>query len=250
MINEVTQMQLNASNEQAGKLRGYDCNLCHNKGLIYKLDAENNICAQKCVCMKIRKLYHNGNLSGLSTYLNKSIQDFQVTEEWQEHLYNSAIDFMNDEDDGWFMITGQSGAGKTLLCSIIANHLLFKQDKNVTCLMWPNVINEVKRGLMSDNVKEANDTIERMKNAEILFIDDLLKPYNKTDVKYAIEIINHRYFHRLKTIITSELSIGDLYNIDEALASRLLEMTGKHFYKHIAMDANKNYRIKNANFDF
>jgi DNA replication protein DnaC len=39
------------------------------------------------------------------------------------------------------------------------------------------------------------------------------------------ELINHRYFNNLPIIISSELSVSRLLSIDEALGSRLVEMS-------------------------
>ena len=46
-----------------------------------------------------------------------------------------------------------------------------------------------------------------------------------SDVNIMFELINHRYFNNLPMIISSELSVLRLMDIDEALGSRLIEMS-------------------------
>ena len=60
----------------------------------------------------------------------------------------------------------------------------------------------------------------------------------------ALRIINHRYNAGLQTIISSELSIENIIDLDEALGSRIAEMTNEEFNTYIASDPNKNYRFR------
>ena len=46
-----------------------------------------------------------------------------------------------------------------------------------------------------------------------------------TSIAIVNELINHRYFNNLPIINSSECSVGRLLDIDEALGSRLMEMT-------------------------
>ena len=64
---------------------------------------------------------------------------------------------------------------------------------------------------------------------------------SKSDINIMIELINHRYFNKLPVIVSTELSIENLVNIDEALGSRLIEMS-KDFLVGIR-NKKLNYRI-------
>ena len=77
----------------------------------------------------------------------------------------------------------------------------------------------------------------------MLVLDEVLKKYKETDLKYLMEIINYRYAKKLITLMTSEKEREDLLNIDEATFSRIIEMSGKYFIE-IPKDRNKNYRLK------
>ena len=96
---------------------------------------------------------------------------------------------------------------------------------------------------MSDNSKSVSDYLEFIKNVDVLFIDEMLKKFNETDLKYLIEIINYRYTNDLKTIITSEKTISELLDIDEATFSRMIEKS-KKYITIIPNDRSKNYRLK------
>ena len=68
---------------------------------------------------------------------------------------------------------------------------------------------------------------------------------NPTDyeLKTAFETINYRYNNNMPTIISSELLIDDLRDLDEATASRMYQRA-KGYVISIAKDKNKNYRFK------
>ena len=46
-----------------------------------------------------------------------------------------------------------------------------------------------------------------------------------SDVNIIFELVNHRYFNNLPVIVSSEKSFEELIEIDEAIGSRLIEMS-------------------------
>lgn len=246
-MEKLVKMQLEAMNNIVGNLKGYDCSICKNKGLIYITPDNKNIEAKECECVPIRRTIKYAEISGLGNYIHKTLLDFKTPEKWQEDIYNKAAEYIKDSGKAWFLIAGQSGAGKTLICSIIANDFLLNQRKRVKYLTWTDFVGKIKRNLMSEKAFEAEKIINEAKNAEILFIDEYLKTHTEADIKYVIEIINYRYAKQLKTIITSELSADELMRIDEAAAGRIFEMAGKKYLSFIGKDRNKNQRLKIVN---
>ena len=61
---------------------------------------------------------------------------------------------------------------------------------------------------------------------KILLIDDLFKgSITGSDINIMFEIINYRYLNGLPLIVSCEKSIEEIINIDEAIGSRLYEMS-------------------------
>lgn len=245
---EFEQWQINRYNASEGNLHlidGIECEVCKNKGGIQFLNQGKYLTIKDCECMKRRRIVKRALNSGLGSYLKKTLKDYEATEDWQQHNKLKALNFMKEhtEDNTWFMCVGTSGSGKTLLCSIIANHLLYKAGKYVTYLTWTDFISRLKRDVMSDQADEVSKYLEEIKNVEVLFLDELIKKFNETDLKYLIEIINYRYTNDLKTIITSEKVLTELLDIDEATFSRAVEKCEGYFI-NIPKDRKKNYRLK------
>lgn len=232
-------------NESIGNLNeldGINCDICKNKGDIHYKNG-NYTYSKPCECMQRRKMIRRAKNSGLGEYLTKRSSDYKVNNDWQRHNFNLMVDYCTNDSNLWFAALGQSGSGKTLLCSIIANHLLFNLGKSVTYITWTDFISKLKRDIMGEGANEVTQYLNEIKSVEVLFIDELLKKYNETDLKYIIEIINYRYSNNLKTIITSERSINELLDIDEATFGRLIEKCEKYVID-IPKDRSKNYRLR------
>ena len=76
-------------------------------------------------------------------------------------------------------------------------------------------------------------------------LDDFLRKPNPTQSERsaAFDVINRRYNDGKITLVTSEHSIDELMNTDEAVASRIREMCGAAYCMSIAPDRRKNYRL-------
>lgn len=84
--------------------------------------------------------------------------------------------------------------------------------------------------------------MNKYQNAQVLFFDDLFKgKYTESDINIIYEIVDYRYLKNLPMIITTEKTIDDLIDIDEAIASRIYEMS-KGFTTTIE-GKELNYRI-------
>ena len=70
--------------------------------------------------------------------------------------------------------------------------------------------------------REYEKRVNTWKNAPILYIDDFLKgKITDGDINLAFEILNHRDMGNRPTIISSELTIERICELDEATGSRI-----------------------------
>ena len=189
--------------------------------------------------------------SGLEkTIRENTFEQFHAQEPWQQTMLELAKEYATDgiANGYWFIAGGQPGCGKTHLCTAIARKVLY--ERPLYYMVWDG---ESKR--LKSIVNEPDDyerEIGKIKNAKVLYIDDLFKPvpnedggkYMPTggDVKLAFEIINHRYINKLPTIISSEWYIDELATIDEATASRIAERAGK-YQVMVGRDRSRNHRF-------
>lgn len=232
-------------------LQTYQCPVCGNKSGVskYNQDTKQNWW-RSCECLVHKQNLTNVKSSGLGELLNHTVRDFKVTEEYQKKMKELAVQYIQSQSSHWLMYLGQSGCGKTMLCSAICNRRL-REGKEVKYLLW-NEFMETWNS-MSGFDKERETYFSTFATAEVLYIDDLFKGViteHRKDV--AFRLVNYRYNRNLVTIISSELLFGDLANLDEAIAGRIFQKTKyqtengeeKMYIFEVDKDVKKNYRLK------
>lgn len=250
---EELQYQVLLHNNRQGKLTGYDCLKCKNKG-DFAFISEGHFTLGNCDCLSIRKTIRLMEKSGLGNLLKLySFDKFECNEGWQKIIFDKAKAFVNDNKN-WFFIGGNSGCGKSHLCTAIVRELLQK-GYPTKYMLWLDESVALKQAKANDPVKYA-ELMDELKNTQVLYIDDFLKVGKNeqpttADINLAMEILNYRYNKaradrsiRWVTILSSERSVGEIEEYDEATGSRITEMTKPDYYLFIAKDKSKNYRLK------
>lgn len=246
---EYQQQRIDWYNDTEGDLNkydGYDCKLCKNKGFIAKLDDTDNEVHSICKCQKIRATLRRAQRSGLGNIITEYTFDkYIATDEWQKVIKEKAQDFCEDDLAHWYYIGGQVGSGKTHICTAIAAYYI-KAEKEVKYMLWSEEAKKLK-SLVNDIGYQ--EEIALYKNVDVLYIDDFLKVKNgenptPADINLAFEIINHRLLSKDKiTIISSEKTLDEMLEYDEATMSRIYQKTGRYKIS-IGKDKQKNYRLR------
>lgn len=240
-------------NAREGRLNvvdGYNCPKCKNKGIILiakEYDGLWQDVQRDCECMKIRRNIRNLKRSGLESVVKDcKFENFKVQKPFQELMLNTAKNYIDNGEGKWFALLGASGCGKTMLCSAVALELI-RRGKELKYMLWKDDCRKIK----NNNFDGDGSLIEYYKDVEVLYIDDLFKN-GKTngeyqtptagDVNIAFEIINSRTVQKKVTIISSENTIDQLFEIDEAIAGRIRQNCGIDFCLTINKGEGKNYR--------
>ena len=244
------QRQADRLNKEEGNLRGLDCPKCLNRGYINEVRGREIVWVT-CSCSGARKSLAKIERSGLGNAIKTQTFDtYTATENWQIAIKRLAETYAQSGEGRWFFIGGQSGAGKTHLCTAISGKLLHS-GKAVKYMLWCDESTKLKS--VVNDAEERDALMDELKKAEVLYIDDFLKTQkgvnpSSADVKLAFEILNYRYANKMMTIISSERVSGDIINIDEALGGRIVEMSRPYnFCIDLSNDRAKNYRIKPNN---
>ena len=245
---DLEQLKMDCYNREYKPATDYDCPKCRNKETIAYRREDGRCALRDCVCKSVRRSIRLLKASGMESAVRELTFDrFRAKHPWQKKMLEICKGYAADPK-GWLLLCGQSGSGKTHLCSAVCRELLLK-GKAVRYMSWRADAMTLKR-LSTDAQRDA--LLDDYKNAQVLYIDDLFKTgagsdgqANPTaaDVNLAFEILNHRYFNRMITILSTEKSPLELVNIDEATGSRILELAGEQLC-HVDRDIRKNYRLK------
>lgn len=253
---EHTKHQCDAMNASIGNLLDYDCQICHNKGFVYFVAENSEIRSRACNCMSIRNSMARIRGSGLQNLLGIYTFDrFKAETPLQSLMKSTAEKYLKDHDGKWFFVGGQSGAGKSHICTAIAGELL-RRGESVRYMLWKDESTKIKAVINDED--EYDRLILPLKTVSVLYIDDLFKPIFEErngqmvrkqptpgDISLAFEIINSRYIAgpRGITIISSEWTMDELQRVDAATAGRIFQMS-QDYCISISPSEEKNYRLR------
>lgn len=233
-------------NLEEGNKTDFDCNICKNKGVIAVLSDYGTMVLRECGCMKQRKSIKAAKKSGAWNLMQRhTFDNFIVKTDWQKELKAKAMKYCAQEEKGWLFAGGQTGAGKTHLCTAVFRRF-FKSPVNGVYCMWRSEIRKLL-GSGFAGFDESENRIEELKTCDVLYIDDLFKTDDnakpeRREIELAFEILNSRYNTEKPTIISSERTLRDIANLNEAIAGRIAERCGENILS-IDKDLNKNYRL-------
>lgn len=249
---EYGKMKADSINQSKGNLTGYDCPKCLNRGQIAIPDPDGGTpTIIDCECMKIRNCIQKMERSGMCEVLDKYTFDaYTDSESWQKTVKLGAMRYA-DNPTGWLLFCGQSGSGKTHLCTAVCRKLLLSGSE-VRYMPWRADVAELKG--MAIEGERRSKYMKTLQQAPILFIDDLFKAGRSSDgacnptaadIGIAFDLVNYRYTKQLPTIISTERSPLELVEIDEATGGRIIEMSAHATYE-IAPKPGRNYRLRNV----
>lgn len=216
-------------------------------GKIVKDDAGNEVW-RFCNCAERKRVKRLMEFSQITEeFKKKTFSNFQVkgmNELVSEAFYTArtyVLQFpkIRNTRRNSIMFVGRSGSGKTHLLMAVSNNLLSKGIE-VVYFPWVEGFNNIK-----DDFSKMEERINRLRNCEVLFIDDMFKG-RKEPTAFQIEqlfgLINYRYLHNKPILISSEKSIAQICNIDEAIGSRIVEIC-QDYKVAITGGTELNYRL-------
>lgn len=136
-------------------------------------------------------------------------------------------------------LLGAVGSGKTHLLMAVANNLI-KQRIPVIYFPWVEGFNNIK-----DDLDRLDEKVTRLQMVDVLYIDDLFKGRTiptAFQLEQLFAIVNYRYLNNLPILVSSERDIDEISDIDDAVGSRIYEMTRD--YNVTLRGDGLNYRLE------
>lgn len=126
-----------------------------------------------------------------------------------------------DALDGWLVLEGSVGCGKTHLAYAIAAQAL-ERGKAVYVDTAPDLLDALRAGYKAEDF---DTRFAHLRDVALLVIDDLgTENQSPWAVEKLYQVINYRYTNRLALVVTTNVALGRAGSrIDERIASRLLE---------------------------
>jgi len=224
----------------------YACEKCNDLGLVPDMLGTRWLECQCAVRKRQERILCN---AGFDLDAAHDLADYKPWTSAAAAAKYKAGDFAERYDDlrkrtrNWFLISGQSGSGKTMLGRAIVKALVQRtKPVRAKAVKYYEMIQRLKSKSNDENYCRF---LSEYTEPELLFIDDLLKEkarggeLTEADTKHLFAVIDSRYESRLPTIITTECTMGRLDELDEAIYSRMHE---RAFAEIVFFGGEANYR--------
>lgn len=136
-----------------------------------------------------------------------------------ERAFQAARDFA-ENPQGWLVLQGTYGSGKTHLAAAIAN---FRAGKGIPPLfvMVPDLLDHLRATFNPESTTSYDRRFNEVKTAPLLVLDDLGTQSMTNWVKEKLyQLFNYRYNAGLPTVITTADTLSE---IDPRIRSRMLD---------------------------
>jgi DNA replication protein DnaC len=176
--------------------------------------------------------FENFNLSG-----NPKAEFISPQELASLHDAYDASDTFARELQGWLLLEGSHGCGKTHLAAAIANAAVHRGIPTLFITV-PDLLDSL-RFSFSDPETSFESRFEDIRNAALLVMDDF-GTHNATPwaQEKLFQIINYRYINKLPTVITTNLILDE---VESRIRSRLQDT---EFVNHVRITASDFRRPK------
>jgi DNA replication protein DnaC len=175
---------------------------------------------------KLRKL------SNLGAFTEKSFENFVIDSPMftplEQQSLRAALDIAvkyAQKPEGWLLLEGSYGVGKTHLAAAIANTRLRFGDA-VLFITSPDLLDHLRAAYAPDSEATYDATFDRLRNTPLMVLDDLgVENPSPWAQEKLFQLLNHRYNYNLPTVITTNAAIEKL---DARIRSRLLDSHHTH----------------------
>lgn len=199
----------------------WDCKLCKDTGKIYVNDENFKTCTclnssredvlRSSVSLPLRLInasFSNVNYQLFQPELRKKAQKAF------EYVQTYCDTVMDSQGHGLY-IHGPTGAGKSYMLGCIANHLYSKMS--VKYLVYADFLDSLRATFNSRDNASEQAMIDEVKNTKLLLLDDLgVEKPTEFALKSLAQIIDYRYRNCLPIVVTSNFTLEELKNRNQA----------------------------------
>ncbi|MCL5265792.1 MAG: ATP-binding protein [Chloroflexi bacterium] len=155
--------------------------------------------------------------SQLDPFRHKTFENFDPKVPGVDKAYNYARKFAQDPQ-GWFVLIGAYGSGKTHLAAAIANYALANRNQALFTVV-PDLLDHLRSTFAPASDVQYDELFERVRSVPLLVLDDL-GTENTTPWagEKLYQILNYRYNEQMPTVITTNRPLG---NVDDRIRSRM-----------------------------
>jgi DNA replication protein DnaC len=211
------------------------CPICHGACFVYSVLPSgesdfNNLVPCQCIREEVQRRKQNwllrySNLGSLSRFTFDTLIPEGRPQNGADELrdfneaYDAALSFARSPN-GWLVISGPNGCGKTHLSCAIANYRV-QLSEPAFYIGAADLMDHLRSTFHPDSEIAYDVLFEQVKNAPLLILDDLTTSITSSWSREKLEqLLNHRFNNRLPTVITTYMPVNEL---DEVIQGHLMD---------------------------
>lgn len=180
---------------------------------------------------KTDRLRRFSNLGPLTRLIFDSlVPQGRSTDPENQRLFSKAFEAAQSyaqNPQGWFVLVGASGSGKTHLAAAIAN-VCIERGLQVYFMIAPDLLDHLRSTFAPSSEVSYDDLFEQVRNVALLVLDDLgTQSSTPWATEKLFQVLNHRFNAQLPTVVTTNVKLDRL---DESIHSRLTDPAFSRVY--------------------
>jgi DNA replication protein DnaC len=133
-----------------------------------------------------------------------------------------------ERPEGWLILCGTSGCGKTHIAAALANRCL-ERGWPALFMVVPDLLDHLRAAYQPSSEVGYDRLFEQVRNAPLLILDDLgTQSATPWAQEKLFQLINHRFNARLPTVVTTNVPLSQM---DERLCTRLTDPSLARVYQ-------------------
>lgn len=193
-------------------------------------------CECKEVERKEKRRQQLRDMSNLDAFRDRTFRTFNSRVPGVQEAYDMSYDYAQ-EPEGWLLLVGPNGCGKTHLAAAIANQCL-EDGAVVLFAVVPDLLDHLRAAFAPTSTEIFDQLFSKMREAEVLILDDLGSQQSSPWANEKLfQLLNYRYNMGMPTVITA--NPRGMQGVDERIRSRLTDVS---LVEKVDFDRARDYR--------
>jgi DNA replication protein DnaC len=195
----------------------------------------------RCQCKEAERIAQRRQqlnaLSDLGVLSDKRLENYNFRIPGTQEAFRAASIFAHSLQ-GWLVLIGGCGSGKTHLAAAIANHCL-EQERVVLFMTTSDLLDHLRSTFAPTSTVRYDQRFLQMREAELLILDDfVMEPCTSWAREKLCQLLNSRYVTGLPTVVT--MNQNGQESLDEGIRSRLSDQS---LVKTVVLNHVGDYRL-------
>lgn len=168
-------------------------------------------------------------------FRNFDVRPVRSTSEARESLEGAlrAARSFAEHPQGWLVLMGKNGCGKTHLAAAVANRCL-ADGRSVFFAVVPDLLDHLRASFAPGKDTGYDELFEHIRNVGVLILDDFgAQASTEWALEKLYQVVNYRTVSGLPSVVTTDRPLDELQAMHPRILARLLDpVSGVAYYIH------------------